>query len=383
MNRILEVLVDSASWAPNPVPVELSALVGTRSVNVLTALIFTALWTRPPTNFGFHLSDLWAWHRYLPALATTSELRLREEWTTVDPHQKTILSDELGVGFTTLLIQEAFQCGEFVDTGYVIKVIDPARFYLYGGAGAGAKKSPDYMALLNNSEYLVLECKGTQSSRAALKSAITRGRSQKKNLNAVGSQCITHSLVAGLFLPQWLNLEGPCISVSDPPWEEFERFLSGQPKAVVGGAITQVALAKFFALSGASALSEYLISGPVWELREPSSEVRREIEGLLESTSRVVFDSADVHSRESSSPTSRLIFFVIPPKGILDRLSGSASVQEVISGLSKQDHSGWRMMSGEYFSEVMTPLGFSFRLEVESQSESVLPDSVSSRRLSS
>lgn len=211
MNRSLEIVIDSGSWGSKSVPAELSARAGERQVNILVALVFTALWTRPPVVYGFHLSDLWAWHRYLPAIAATNELRLREEWTSVDRHQKTILSDELGIGFSTLLIREAFECSEFIDALHFVNVLEPNSLFLLEGARAGSQKSPDYVARLNNSNLLVLECKGTQSSRAALKKAIARGGLQKANLKATNPMRIEHSLVAGLFIPQWYSAEAPCI----------------------------------------------------------------------------------------------------------------------------------------------------------------------------
>jgi hypothetical protein len=63
--------------------------------HISCALVFAALWTRPPVRYGFSLSDCWAWLRYFPAIAVNSELRLREEWTSLDPHYKTVLSGDL------------------------------------------------------------------------------------------------------------------------------------------------------------------------------------------------------------------------------------------------------------------------------------------------
>ena len=139
MLRSLEVVIDAASWAPNPVPRELLTRAGPRPVNVLAALLYTAIVTRPPTVHGFHLSDYWAWLRYHPAIAATPDLRLRPEWDDVDSHQKTVLSDELGVGFTTQFIAEALDCSEFMDTLFVVNVLDPTKFSLSGGAKRGPR----------------------------------------------------------------------------------------------------------------------------------------------------------------------------------------------------------------------------------------------------
>jgi len=98
----IEVLLDT--WeAPTtpPAALTLAAQTSPRNIDFLCALIFTALWTRPPIRYGFSLSDCWAWLRYFPAIAPTQDLRLCDAWTTLDPHHKTVLSGDFGVGFTT------------------------------------------------------------------------------------------------------------------------------------------------------------------------------------------------------------------------------------------------------------------------------------------
>lgn len=365
MNRSLDVIVDSGSWETAPVPAELVTRGGIRQVNVLRALLFTALWTRPPQFYGFSLNDLWAWHRYRPAISERTDLRLREEWGAVDPHQKTILSDELGVGFTTQLIQEAFPCGEFTDTLYVVKILEPDSFTLNSTARAGSQKSPDYIARLQGSDWLVLECKGTQSSQAALKKAITRGRAQKKSLQAKSAGSIKHSLVAGLYIPQWESNEMACIWVADPSWKELESLLSGQPKGRVDEAITQVALAKQLALTGLREAPDYLVSMRAGELEVLPENVRRELKDFLAEGFRVVFDSADLHSRQKGSEEdSRVVLLASAPADLLGRLLGSGSVSEVVSDLSRRHPAAWQIASGEFFAEVSTPTGFRFRLEV-------------------
>lgn len=364
MNRRFEVLVDSPSWSPALVPPELLARVGTRQVDVLTALLFTAISTRPPTTYGFHLSDLWAWLRYIPAVAATDELRLREEWTDVDRHQKTILSDEFGVGFATQFITEVFGCAEFVDTLYAVRVLEPEKFTLSGELRAGSQKSPDYIARQQNSGYVVLECKGTQSSRAALKRAIARGQEQKANLGAVSPARINHSLVAGLFIPQWNSAEPPCLLVSDPSWEALERFLSGQPNWRIDLAITQVALAKQLTLAGLRSIPEHLVSSRAGDIAEPST--RSELRNLYTEDYRVVFDSSDLRSRiPAAEMLTRVVFSVRTSSVILNGLNYGKSLAEMVSELSKKDPRSWEVATTNSVAEVTTPLGFSFRLEVE------------------
>jgi hypothetical protein len=79
MNKTVEIFVDGSSWPGSVAPAEIAGLasLSPRTTNVGLALIHSALWTRPPLSFGFHLADLWAWLRYLPAISNSPDLRLR------------------------------------------------------------------------------------------------------------------------------------------------------------------------------------------------------------------------------------------------------------------------------------------------------------------
>src|SRR5262249_50255729 len=134
----ISICIDRNSWNPNTPPLSISALSGNRATNIDCALIYTGLWTCPALCFGFSLSDCWAWLRYQRAFATTRDLRLRQEWSDIDPHQKTVLSDELGVGFTTQLFIESLSFLFYVDTKFFIEVIRPSGFAL----GRTAKHGP-------------------------------------------------------------------------------------------------------------------------------------------------------------------------------------------------------------------------------------------------
>ena len=154
--------------------------------------------------------------------------------------------------------------------------------------------------------------------------------------------------------------------VSDPSWEDLERLLSGQPKGRVDEAITQVALSKQLALSGLSAFPEYLVSARTGELTQAPDHIRREMNDLLTEGYRVVFDSSDRRSPSKGFETSsRVVLLASAPPDLINLLNGPTTISEVISVLSKQDPSVWRRASGEYSAEVSTPIGFSFRLEVE------------------
>lgn len=173
MQRQLAVDFLQSTWANSAVPATLQGLAAaSRQVSFLGILLHTALWTRPPIVRGFELSDLWAWLRYFPAVDDGLPLRLRPQWSELDSHQKTILSDELGVSVTTCLLAEHLQLSEFVDTFYFLRVLLPGQFSLGRAARRGPNKAPDYISRSPAGGVVVLECKGTQSSRAALEKSI-------------------------------------------------------------------------------------------------------------------------------------------------------------------------------------------------------------------
>lgn len=260
---IVEVLLDT--WkAPSSPPSALitAAKNSPLDINFLSALIFTALWTRPPIRYGFSLSDCWAWFRYFPAIAPTRDLRLRDEWTSLDPHHKTVLSGDFGVGFTTLFLNQVLDFVDYSDTLWVVNTLLPGTFRLASSARRGPKKSPDYIAEDINGNFSVLECKGGQSSRKELLAAMERGVPQKANLRAIGPTQLQHSLVAGLFIPQFDHSDSATIVIGDPEWDELRELMSPFSREEIGRAVSQVARAKELAILDLPNTANALVRAP-------------------------------------------------------------------------------------------------------------------------
>lgn len=251
LNKRVDIEVLADTWkAPTTPPAALTSAVQASPLNVdfLCALIFTALWTRPPIRYGFSLSDCWAWLRYFPAIAPTPDLRLCDAWTTLDPHHKTVLSGDFGVGFTTWFLNQTLDFVKFSDTLWVVNSLSPGAFRLASSARRGPQKSPDYIAEDSNGNFSVLECKGGQSSRKELLAAMQRGVPQKANVQAIGAAQLQHSLVAGLFIPQFDHPDSAAIVIGDPVWDEFTERLSHFSREEIGRAVSQVAHAKELAM---------------------------------------------------------------------------------------------------------------------------------------
>ena len=254
--------VDGASWTASAPPRELVRLKKVRSVDMLSVLLHTAAWTRPPEVHGFDLSDCWAWTRYAAAISASPKLRLRQEWTSLNAHHKAVLSDDFGVGLSTYLLCRAFRVIEFVDASYALNVRFPGRFGVGHRSRRGPSKLPDYVARLRGGGFAVLECKGTQSD-GHLDKAMSSGFPQKRNLHARLGTRIRASLVGGAFIPQWDSAEEARVVFADPEWEEFAEAMLDVSDEDLELAIVQIAAAKQFALAGAFQAADLLARMPL------------------------------------------------------------------------------------------------------------------------
>lgn len=261
LNRNVEIEIDARTWTSSAVPTPLAALHKTvQPISMLGVLLSTAIWTRPPTVYGFSLSDCWAWMRYLPALAPRRELKLRDEWTALDPHHKTVLSGDLGVGFATYMLARTLGFVDYADTLRVVNVLNPRRFRIGRTARRGPDKSPDYIATDAAGRFSVLECKGGQSTRSALWAAMRKGVAQKKKVETVGRTRLVHSLVAGVYVPQWGSRKPALFAVQDPEWPELAaEFAEAEPE-VASRAVQQVSAAKQLAVLEMASTANTLVN---------------------------------------------------------------------------------------------------------------------------
>ena len=159
----------------------------------------------------------WACIRYLSACTDEGDLRIRQPFLELDPHQRGILSDDFGVALTTTWLAERL--------GGIREIVDGRKFALNYGfrkhgkrkkklAKMGPNKCPDYVLRDNTGLFHVLECKGTQSA-AYLKSAMTQGRRQKAGID-FGKTVLGEKLVIGLRLRGEGEKKRSALIVSDP-----------------------------------------------------------------------------------------------------------------------------------------------------------------------
>lgn len=370
LNTAVNITVDIASWVGNSCPAEVVALGSSnpRMTSVENALLFTALCTRPPSCSGFSLADMWAWIRYRPAIADAPWLKLRPEWNEIDPHQKTVLSDELGVGFTTELLAMKLGFQLYSDTSYVVRVVAPGAFDLMRSAKTGPSKSPDYIVLDADNQLSVLECKGSQSSHQLLLKAIGKECEQKTNIRKVSGQPFKHKLVAGLFIPQTSSEEQARIHVKDPEPEALVAALANVRLDDLRLAVVQIALAKHLSLMGLHSWANVLAVTPTASLEQ--ANFPEGLDPLIESNDEELYLSLVHYPPELSGNRQGrrgIRFHMSLPRKIYDLLRESPDLRVAVERVNEfRQSQKWEHEFREqdpFTSRLVSPFGFTLSLE--------------------
>lgn len=226
MKKILKISHDPSTWPPGnpPAPGLVSHCGAGVSIDAFGALLMTSVVTRPPSIGRFHLSDFWAWIRYFHALSQTNDLRLSSAYLDLDPHQKTILSDDWGMGFATFVLSNALSVQGWAQTNDLVR-LHPKAFQLTSRGKRGPAKSPDFVGITPKGSLVILECKGSQGL-ATLPTILSNGRPQKRSLIVHPSLQVEETLVSGLYIAaQGSRISSELIFI-DPPIIRSEEFSS-------------------------------------------------------------------------------------------------------------------------------------------------------------
>lgn len=120
--------------------------------------------TTPTSSTGVSLSEFWAWVRYLAAISEQSDLSLTQSFSELDAHQKTILSDDFGMGVPILWLCDKLSLVQIVDGRYFMqRIAASVGATQRRTAKRGPNKTPDFVARDTTGKWHVIECKGTQS----------------------------------------------------------------------------------------------------------------------------------------------------------------------------------------------------------------------------
>jgi hypothetical protein len=168
--------------------------------------------TTPTTVNMSSLSASWATLRYfwaIEAAVANGAFKLSNDARQMDFHQKTLLSDEFGIGFGGLVLERLFNSPECIDVSAALA--DPISF---SGIDQTGSAQPDYLMWNSeqNNTYYVVECKGCQTTRAAALNQIRRGLEQIRSITFADRRVVSTLVVATL-----LEANSTTIYVIDPP----------------------------------------------------------------------------------------------------------------------------------------------------------------------
>ncbi|MDP2331988.1 MAG: hypothetical protein Q8M19_14960 [Reyranella sp.] len=273
MDKRINIEIDHSTWPePGKGPqIPLSFLTGgaTSSVNVPAMLLLIGFLTTPPTSSGISLSEYWAWVRYLNAITSTDDLRISEDFFALDAHQKTILSDDFGMGIPMFWLAQKLKLSMVCDGRYFIRRIASSIGATAKKTGKrGPNKSPDFVALDTNGIWHIIECKGTQTSTdyrdvqlfGRRRSKLSGARAQKNTIIFPPGYS-GQRLACGVVVAHELSGEKSSLKIIDPPAKRQKAF-SVQAKDIeeAENTISRSVLATSLRLAGYRISSEAVAS---------------------------------------------------------------------------------------------------------------------------
>jgi hypothetical protein len=255
--KTIAVDIVSSTFPGNTVPSYLPN--GVVSIDVQAALHMLGSLTVPGGYSTASPARFWAQVRYLAAVSTDSDMRVIGPFVDLDPHQKTILSDDFGVAFSTKWLYDAL--------GGVRDIVDGRKFLLQYSSlvrrpprkkppKVGLSKCPDFVALDHQGKWHVLECKGTQTSRTYRNSQLKDAYVQKYGIRLTKAVA-GNNLAAGLFIGNTRASDASHMRVIDPPpTEEPLVVVDEGHRQEADTAARRIAAARAFGLSGLHETSE-------------------------------------------------------------------------------------------------------------------------------
>lgn len=277
----IDVEIDENSWGGGKViPPSLAGASGAYQIDYFGMLHLIGFLTTPTPTRGVSLAEYWAQLRYCHAINFEIErLALHHNYRALDPHQKTILSDDFGVGLSCKWLIERLNIVAICDGLYFINNLAHrfARNITANAEHRGPSKSPDFIAVDNQGKWHVIECKGTQSGPNARQKQI---RKFDRNGNLVGggvTQKATvtfpasdsgEQLVAGACIAHEETGENSSLLIVDPERKPILE-LNEQEMSSAYDPMYRSSVSKALALVGARSLSSIFAEPDFGRTTEP------------------------------------------------------------------------------------------------------------------
>ncbi|WP_421789240.1 hypothetical protein [Hyphobacterium sp.] len=265
MDRSIVVDVRENTWpGPGHLPTFPSTFhsgVETHQINFPSTLLLIGYLTTPTSSTGVSLSEFWAWVRYLAAVTDDQDLRLTQSFADLDAHQKTILSDDFGMGIPMNWLGQRLRFSQIVDGRYFMQRIAASLGVSQRRtAKRGPNKTPDFVARDTSDVWHIIECKGTQSGSGYGESQLgdygppaSGGIAQKRSIefpDGYAGQRLVCGLCIGLE-----NGDPSRMTVIDPKLDEPFRLDSSQLELADDAAARGV-MSKALRLAGFEATAE-------------------------------------------------------------------------------------------------------------------------------
>jgi len=209
---------------------EVAALAPTRQLPIVPAYMLHRLGvvTTPAVENLADICSTWAYFRYLwafdiPQAGTVNPLlRLSEAARNIDFHQKGLLSDQIGVGMAAWLLGSYLNAPLAADV--TVAMDDPAW-----PVDLQYDTSPDYLFFdPSQTNLFIVECKGSQTTRAASLDQVRRGTEQVPSLTFTDGRTPPSLVIA-----TWLSQNGTYIFLVDPPGnDDVSRERPEKPERV-------------------------------------------------------------------------------------------------------------------------------------------------------
>jgi hypothetical protein len=276
--------IDTASWTNaaaayrHPYP-SIFPSGGVTEVDFYGSLLQLGMLTIPWRGAAYSLAAYWAYVRYWDVINPSNPvLRLMPEWSEIDSHQKTILSDDWGVGFTTLWLASRLKFEAWCDGRYFIDRLAGLGIATVNREPKkrGPYKCPDYIFEDDQGLFHVVECKGNQQGSSVLKSQMSDGLAQKLTIIFSDEQSqVGQRIVAGFFVAESASNEASTLALADPePRGLIVRVRDDADPDLLRDTVRRADLARQFQQLGANSVALELLAMP--ESKEGQQAERRD-----------------------------------------------------------------------------------------------------------
>lgn len=171
------------------------------NIDVMDMMLHIGCLAIPPHLTEVSINAWWAWLRYASAFSPGNSFLLRQEYADLDPHQKTVLSDDFGMGVGLVYLVSKLDLRSVFDGRYFVEYLAPTvNAKVANIAKNGQFKSPDFIGRDGNGKWHAIECKGTQSSSDQRAAQIQSGTLQKANIvfpRAIRGEKLVAALLIG------------------------------------------------------------------------------------------------------------------------------------------------------------------------------------------